>query len=75
MTMWTEQSATEITAEQVSGPVNDDAACPVWDARNRALRYIDIGRSDVVTYHAQTRLVERQHVRGYAVALRPRRGG
>jgi sugar lactone lactonase YvrE len=75
MTMWTDQSATEITAEQVSGPVNDDAACPVWDARTGALRYIDIGRSDVVTYHAQTRLVERQHVRGGTVALRARRGG
>jgi sugar lactone lactonase YvrE len=75
MTMWTDQSVTEVTAEQVTGPVNDDAACPVWDARTGVLRYVDVGRSDIVAYHAQTRLVERHHARDCAVALRPRRGG
>jgi sugar lactone lactonase YvrE/energy-coupling factor transporter ATP-binding protein EcfA2 len=75
MTMWADQSVTEVTAEQVTGPVNDDAACPVWDARTRSLRYVDVGRSDVVMFHPQTGLVERQHVRDGAVALRQRSGG
>ena len=75
MTMWADQSVTEISAERVSGPVDDDGASPVWDARTKALRYVDVSRGDILTFHAQTGLAERQHVRGGAVALRPRRGG
>jgi sugar lactone lactonase YvrE len=75
MTMWADQSVTEISAERVSGPVDDDGASPVWDARTKALRYVDVSRGDILTFHAQTGLAERQHVRGGALALRPRRGG
>jgi sugar lactone lactonase YvrE len=66
---------TEISAERVSGPVDDDGASPVWDARTKALRYVDVTRGDILTFHVQTGLAERQHVRGGAVALRARRGG
>jgi len=75
MTMWADQSVTETSAERVSGPVDDDGASPVWDARSKALRYVDVSRGDILTFHTQTGLAERQHVRGGAVALRARRGG
>ncbi len=75
MTMWADQSVTESSAERVSGPVADDGASPVWDARTKALRYVDVSRGDILTFRTQTGLAERQHVRGGAVALRARRGG
>jgi sugar lactone lactonase YvrE len=75
MTMWADQSVAEMSAERVLGPVDDDGANPVWDARTKALRYVDVSRGDILTFHAQTGLAERQHVRGGALALRLRRGG
>ncbi|NMM17943.1 MAG: hypothetical protein HHJ14_12765 [Cellulomonas sp.] len=45
------------------------------DARTKALRDVDVSRGDVLTFHTQTGLPERQHVRGGAVALRARAAG
>ena len=48
---------------------------PRVDARTKALRDVDVSRGDVLTFHTQTGLAERQHVRGGAVALRARAAG
>ncbi len=69
-----------VTADQVTGPAAEHGEGPVWDAGAGVLRYVDMLRGDLLTFHPALATddpdrLTRTHVADVLAALRPRRDG